>query len=350
MTTPDDQTWTEQKIEERANDLPPYVQPLPGIEPISQDPGLFAAEHAARFGMSLARAAVAGTAAAMIAAGVALLGMGEHPANHNAVTLEYNREVAPIGDGPWCDMGVTVEALHSGNIDAVCGGPRRGFAYTIAHAQDFKRRGLWTNGLHGIGPGCVVFFAWSRGKSIGDIEHVGIVEHVYSDGTVATIECNISDACRREHRDSTYVVGYGRPPYNAQQQEDDMPNYVSLGMKAAQKFTSGKAEHAVFDVENSDTGKAHGDGSFPGVLSGGKNGTQFIVEVKTSGVAGKYKLIEVDPTKDYAVHKSDYAEIPIGTPHTYVGLCDAGMHLYVQFTPSADGSASAVVKADYWAR
>ncbi|MGH3375970.1 MAG: CHAP domain-containing protein [Actinoallomurus sp.] len=346
MTTPDDPTWTEQEIDARANDLPVYVQPLPGIEEISQDPGLFAEQHAARFGMTLARAAVAGTAAAMIAAAVGLLGMGERPANHNAVTLEYNAKVARIGDGPWCDMGVTVEALHSGNIDAVCGGPRRGFAYTIAHAADFKRRGLWTNGLHGIGPGCVVFFSWSRGKSIDDIEHVGIVEHLYSDGTVATVECNIGDLCRREHRDGTYVVGYGRPPYTAQQ-EDDMPDYVSLGMMAPQKFTAGVAGHAVFTDEYSDKSKLHADGPYPGILSGGKNGAMFNIEVDASG-AGSMRLIEVDPAKQYAISKT-YPLRPLGV-ETFVGLCDANQHLYVEVHPSADGPCNVAVKALRWAR
>jgi hypothetical protein len=82
--------------------------------------------------------------------------------------------------------------------------------------------------LHGIQPGDVVFFSWSRGKSIDDIEHVGVVEHVYDDGTIVTDEGNIGDMCRREHRDSTYVVGYGRPPYNSAA-DDEVALVVSLG-------------------------------------------------------------------------------------------------------------------------
>jgi hypothetical protein len=350
VTTPDDPAWTEQEIDERANDLPAYVPPLPGIDPnISQAPGLFDAEHTAWFGVSLARAAVAGTAAAMVAAAVALLGLGEHPANHNYVTVWYNANIARIGDGPWCDMGVTYEAGHSGNLDAVCDGPRRGFAYTPAHAEDFRRRGLWHAGLHGIRPGDIVFFNWSRRKGIGDVEHVGIVEHKYADGTVATVECNISDACRREHRDATFVVGYGRPPYNAQQQEDDMPEYVSLGMKKAQPVKAATPARATFDVEYSDTGKAHADGSFPGILSGGKNGTQFVIEVDASGSAGgSMRLIETDPAKDYAISKT-YPMRSLGS-ETFVGLCDAGQHLYVELHPAVDGDANVVAKAQYWHR
>lgn len=345
----DDPTWTEQEIEAKANTLPPYVEPVPGIDPnISQDPGLFEAHHAARFGV-LWRAAVAGTAAAMVAAAVALLGTTEHPdgSNHNDVTLEYNREIAPspVGDGPWCDMGVSVEANRSGNIDAVCGGPRRGFAYTPAHAADFQRRGLWTYGLHGIQPGDVVFFSWSRGKSINDIEHVGLVEHVYDDGSVATIECNIGNACRREHRDGTYVVGYGRPPYTAQQQEDDMPEYVSLGLSKPQPVKAGQAARVTFDTEYSDRGGAHADGAYPGILSGGPHKTQFVatVEVPASGVA--WRLIETDPKKNYAVSKT----YPLRTgPFTETGWVEPGQHLYVELHPSADGAVNVATKVTYW--
>lgn len=351
MTTPDEPTWTEQEIEQRANDLPPYVPPLPGIDPsISQAPDLFDAEHTARFGVSLARAAIAGTEAAMIAAAVALLGTTEHPpgSNHNDITLEYNREIAPspIGDGPWCDMGVSVEANRSGNIDAVCGGPRRGFAYTPAHAAWFRSVGRWHYGLGGIQPGDIVFFNWSGKKGIDGVEHVGIVEHTYDDGTVATIECNISDACRREHRDATYVVGYGRPNYHAQKQEDDMPEYVSLGMKSPQKVTKGQAEAAVFDVENSDRSDEHADGPHPGIIRAGKNGTQFVIEVDVAGSGGgDYRLVETDPAKNYAITKT----YPMNKP-TYVGLCDAGRHLYVELHPAADGDANVAVKAQYWHR
>ncbi|MEV5707286.1 CHAP domain-containing protein, partial [Actinoallomurus sp. NPDC052274] len=201
----------------RRNTLPADVAPLPGIDPdISQSMDLFEAEHTERFGFPFWRAAVvAGTAAAMIAAATGLLGMGESPpdSNQNAVVTWYNRSVAKIGAGPWCDMGITWEAWHSGNVVAVCGGPGRGFALTTAHAADFRRRGLWMYGARGIRPGDVVFFSWSRGETIGSIDHVGLVEHVYADGSFTTIECNIGNACRREHRDATYVVGYGRPPY-----------------------------------------------------------------------------------------------------------------------------------------
>lgn len=224
----DDSTWSEQEIEARANDLPPYVAPLPGIGEISQDPHLFDEQPATgRFGAKARAAIVSGTAGAMVAAMVAFLGMGERPANHNAVTTEYNLKIKKIGDGPWCDMAITVAAIHSGNIDAVCGALGRGFAYTPAHAADFKRRGLWHSGLKGIQVGDIVFFNWSKKKGgPDDVEHVGIVEHVYADGTIATDEANIGDKCARFHRDATYVVGYGRPPYAG---ADDVAMVVSLG-------------------------------------------------------------------------------------------------------------------------
>ena len=228
MPETDDPTWSEQEIDDKRNDLPAYVPPLPGIDPdVSQDPHAFDEQHERRFGGRWRAAVTSGTAAAMLAIATSLLGMGESPANHNPVTVWYNANVAHIGDGPWCDMGITYEAWHSGNVIAVCGAEGRGFALTTAHAQDFKRRGLWEYGAGDLKPGDVVFFSWSRGKSIGDIDHVGIVEHVFADGSCTTIECNIGDACRREHRDHTYVVGRGRPPYTSA--SDDVALVVSLG-------------------------------------------------------------------------------------------------------------------------
>ena len=211
MTTPDDPAWTEQEIEARRNEPNSTREPIPGVEEISQDPNLFAVDEAEP--RLLAAASAPGTVAAMLAQARALLGLGESPAgsNHNKVTTWYGF------DGAWCDMGISYEAAHSGNLAAVGGK----FAYTPAHAEWFKAHGLWHSGISGIQPGDVVFFDWDNPghPKFSGIEHVGVVEE--KDGSRAvTIECNISNACRREVRDSTYVVGYGRPPYTPQ--EDDM--------------------------------------------------------------------------------------------------------------------------------
>ncbi|MFB9180886.1 peptidoglycan-binding protein [Dactylosporangium sucinum] len=133
-----------------------------------------------------------------------LLGLAESPpgSNHNYVTAWYGF------DGPWCDMSVSYIAAQSGNLSAVMGK----FAYTVAHAQAFANAGRWHYGLGGIRPGDIVFFDWGGSGSIANIDHVGIVEAVRSNGTIVTLEGNTSDMFLRRVR-SNCIVGYGRPAY-----------------------------------------------------------------------------------------------------------------------------------------
>jgi surface antigen len=83
-------------------------------------------------------------------------------------------------------------------------------AWTIAHANWFKERGRWGTTPK---PGAVVYFDWDGGKSIDGIDHVGLVTKVNDDGTVNTVEGNISDAVVSKVRSTDKVVGYGYPDY-----------------------------------------------------------------------------------------------------------------------------------------
>jgi len=364
MTTPgaggdgeDDPQLTPDEIEATRNKLLP-VQPkvLPGISEVSQDPDLFPLG----FEVDLPEPGVApimaatvpyGTATALIYSARKNLGLGESPpgSNKNRVVTWYNLHIAAIGAGSWCDMGVTEEAHDSGNAVAVCGGKDKGFAYCPSHAAWFVSIGRWKYGGGDLAPGDIVFYQWN-GHRTTVADHVGIVEKVFADGTFYAIECNTDDVCARRHRDTTYVAGRGRPAFSAQQ-EDDMPNYVSLSLKAPQKFTAKKIEHMIFTQEDSDAQDAHADGPYPGIVSGGKKGAIISCEVNIVGAAGTYTLREVDPKNKYATHKTNYAVIPIGTPHTFNGLVDAGMHLYLMVTTEADGDVNVkYLKCPYWPR
>lgn len=151
-----------------------------------------------------------GIASGLIAQARKSLGTTEHPpgSNHNYIVEWYNANVDRIGDGAWCDMSVTMWAALSGNAKAV-----GAFAYTVWHAEWFQAQGRWHYGTDGIQPGDVVFFDWSGSRRIGNIDHVGIVEKV-DGGDIYTIEGNSGDVCKRQVRDSTYIVGYGRPAYD----------------------------------------------------------------------------------------------------------------------------------------
>jgi peptidoglycan hydrolase-like protein with peptidoglycan-binding domain len=146
-----------------------------------------------------------GTAAGMIAQARTLLGVGENPpgSNHNLVTQWYGVDAA------WCDMSISYEAAHSDNLAAVMGK----FSWTVAHARAFQSHGRWHYGLGGARPGDVVFFDWSGTRVIANIDHVGLIEAAHSNGTITTLEGNTSDAFQRRIRNSSCVVGYGRPAY-----------------------------------------------------------------------------------------------------------------------------------------
>ncbi len=103
---------------------------------------------------------------------------------------------------PWCDMFLAWAADQAGVEDWT-----GEFASTPDHAKWFQKHHAWG---HTPEPGAIVFFSWSGGKSIGDIEHVGIVEKV--DGhTLHTIEANHNNMLARAVRDTSQVVGYGYP-------------------------------------------------------------------------------------------------------------------------------------------
>ncbi|HXM55070.1 MAG TPA: peptidoglycan-binding protein [Candidatus Dormibacteraeota bacterium] len=146
-----------------------------------------------------------GTVAGMLSVARSLIGTLENPpgSNHNFITSWYGF------DGPWCDMAVSYEAGHSDNLAAIFGK----FAYTVAHAQAFVSHGRWHYGLGGARPGDVVFFDWGGSRTIGNIDHVGLIEAVHSDGTITTLEGNTSNGFYRRLRNSSVVVGYGRPAY-----------------------------------------------------------------------------------------------------------------------------------------
>ena len=146
-----------------------------------------------------------GNAAGMIHQARKLLGTTEHPpgSNHNHVTVDFGF------DGAWCEMSIAFEAKHSDNVPAVFGK----FANTVAHARAFQRNGRWHFGLGGARLGDIAYIDWSGTGVIDNIDHVGLIEAVHSNGTITTLEGNTSNAFRRRVRNAACVVGYGRPAY-----------------------------------------------------------------------------------------------------------------------------------------
>lgn len=290
-----------------------------------------------------------GTIDGMLAQARATLGLGENPpgSNHNKITVWYNANIMHIGDGAWCNMGITYWAAHSDNLKAIFAGPGIGYAYTVWHAQKYQQEGRWHYGTSGIRKGDQIFFNWDRRHVIGEIDHTGYVEKVLG-GLIYTIEANKADRCVRVVRDATYVVGYGRPAYSAaaptpapKQKEEDMPEYISLA--DTQALEANAPAVIQWGKEWSDSGSAHPAGTSV-ILSGGSNGAIFTLTVNTPDDL-KWRLIETDPSKDYATSKA----YPMRTgSFTENGGCNPRQHLYVEVHPEAAREVSVSVKGHYW--
>jgi hypothetical protein len=94
-------------------------------------------------------------------------------------------------------------------------------------------------------PGDIVFFNWSGGSMP---QHVGIVEKAVSKTVIQTIEGNTSDTnysnggmVLRRQRNVKYVVGYGRPKYDAEAKTEFERYKVKLAADAPmhEKASSG---------------------------------------------------------------------------------------------------------------
>ncbi|MDL4812829.1 glycoside hydrolase domain-containing protein [Actinomadura opuntiae] len=136
------------------------------------------------------------------------------------------------------------------------------------------------------------------------------------------------------------------PAATDQQEDDDMPEYVSLGLSKPVALKAGAKTRIGFDKEYADWGKAHADpGAYPGILSGGKApGTSFSLSVNiTDGV--KWRLIETDPDKKYATSKTYETRVGSGT---VTGRVNTKQHLYVEVEPDKDVTVNVAVRALYW--
>ncbi|MFC4906830.1 CHAP domain-containing protein [Actinomadura gamaensis] len=106
----------------------------------------------------------------------------------------------------WCDMFVSWVGQQIGFSDQFGAD-----AWTVAHAKWFQQQDRWGTTPK---PGAVVFFSWGGGKSVEDIQHVGMVIKDNGNGTIKTVEGNTGGgAVEIKTRPTATVVGYGYPDY-----------------------------------------------------------------------------------------------------------------------------------------
>ncbi|GAB1819575.1 CHAP domain-containing protein [Herbidospora sp. RD11066] len=155
-------------------------------------------------------------------------------------------------DAAWCDMFVSWAAHQTGQAKDV-----GQFSYTVQHAQWFQDQGAF--GTTPV-PGAVVFFDWGHSKSIGAIDHVGLVKKVINDHTVETIEGNISNKVVNKVRTDGTIVGYGYPE---KIREKDQAKEKATTVNLAAKKTAAETSTAT-----TSTARKAGPDDFNGLMTG----------------------------------------------------------------------------------
>jgi hypothetical protein len=202
---------------------------------------------------------------AFIKAMKAYLGQTEHPPGSNyvpVITGWYDKKFH-IGTVKfsWCDATVTKAAWDSGQQKAVVFGT--GFAFVPAHFAMAKAMGL-TIHTGGIPPkGAIVGYRWDGAKGTTSCDHIGVCEA--SDGkTFYSIEGNIGDECRREHRDSKFVSVWFMPVYINTEGAGVMQVVLDMGMKNPHNVSAGTLDTPArssmpYEIEYADSDSIHAD-------------------------------------------------------------------------------------------
>ncbi|MGI5418645.1 CHAP domain-containing protein [Actinomadura luteofluorescens] len=234
-----------------------------------------------------------GTAAAMLTEARKSLGLGEP--NHIQSWYRSRHGAAYGGNFAWCDAAVTYWAHQSGNAAAVLPGGDR--AYTVSHAEDFRKAGRWhagtTANVNAAKPGDVVFFDWGATNSIGAIDHVGIVEKVLGGGRVQTIEGNTADVCARRIRSSSVIAGLGRPAYSGSSSAPSKPsaaNWQEAMVKKLPELSKGDSGEHVQSAQGLLQARSHPevkiDGEFGPKMEAAVRAVQRWGGVDNDGVIG----------------------------------------------------------------
>jgi hypothetical protein len=146
------------------------------------------------------------TALDVLAAARSQLGITEVPFGSNRV--KYN-DWAGVPPGPWCAAFASWALDQGGALDVAK------FVYCPTGVNEYKADGRW-----GSTPriGAVIFFQWPGENRAC---HVGLVEAVRADGSVATLEGNTdvagggSGGKVMRHVRRAFILGYGYPKYSA---------------------------------------------------------------------------------------------------------------------------------------
>jgi hypothetical protein len=192
----------------------PAAQPAGGSatqfsQLLQQASGTTAGAGAAATGASSAAMPVAATGSAPATAGGAgvlaaaqrEVGVAEQPpgSNDSPRIAVYRRATAGSGVGPWCAYFTSWAAREAG---MPVGDNGQGFGSVDALYAWAQRAGRAVPNGPGVVPHPGDLIVWD--------EHIGIVESVQPDGSVATIEGNSSDRVSRRVHEAGSALGYVR--------------------------------------------------------------------------------------------------------------------------------------------
>lgn len=244
---------------------------------------------------ALTAAVVSGTPGALLTEARRMLGVSGRP---NVITRDYAaRHGGEFLQAAWCDMAVTYWARRTGNADSVL--PRGDRAYTVWHAEDFRRLARWFAGIPSAvarAPvGAIVFFDWGQSDAINKIDHVGVVEKRLADGRVQTIEGNTGDAVRRRVRGAADIAGFGHPAYRVPGPTPPPPpvgtNWTEILVKKLPTLTRGATGEHVQSAQGLLQARSHHevaiDGDFGPATETAVKEVQRWGGISEDGVIGK---------------------------------------------------------------
>jgi hypothetical protein len=142
-----------------------------------------------------------GGGAAVLAAVQGEVGQAEQPpgSNDSARISQYRQATAGSGVGPWCAYFTSWAAREAG---MPLGEQGQGFGSVDALYAWAQRAGRAVPNGPGVVPRPGDLIVWD--------EHIGVVESVQPDGSVATVEGNSSDQVSRRVHEAGSALGYVR--------------------------------------------------------------------------------------------------------------------------------------------
>jgi hypothetical protein len=193
-------------IIERIAQIDQIISPKPPPSTGGSSGFLTALNSGVQRGSSLAApAAVPGIpgsgGAQALAAAQAEVGVAEQPPGSNDAPriAQYRQATAGSGVGPWCAYFTSWAAREAG---MPLGDSGQGFGSVDALYGWAQRAGRAVPNGPGVVPRPGDLIVWD--------EHIGVVESVQPDGSVATIEGNSSDQVSRRVHEAGSAIGYVR--------------------------------------------------------------------------------------------------------------------------------------------